>query len=363
MNKACGRLVTILSAGGLLANSAVALAAEPADNLRSAKLEVTAPETLEGFSRNNPAPKGQLLDYQFNYDTAGDSITVYIFRATHPNAALWFERADSVLNVGRKSWQLSDATPIERITAFGAAAPNGLRRAYRASQGMKSTALAVVQVNDWIVKVRSSSTTLDRDAQLARLDRVIAALAVKAALRPAHPLELPMACDEKIDSVIASLVGGKLIEKPSSTHTLTAGLLATDHARSLAGGKDSLAAEPNAYCKGTLVGPMAEVAALYRAKSGDGHWEVLFADSGRSFSGHAVPFDKAAPQVSGFGMMTVNDFDRSSVVFLTEGSPDPGISSDIGAMVVTGRMRGAPLTAVHYDSNQIDVNIPRGDKK
>ena len=76
-----------------------------------------------------------------------------------------------------------------------------------------------------------------------------------------------------------------------------------------------------------------------------------------------MPFDKAAPQVSGFGMMTVNDFDRSSVVFLTEGSPDPGISSDIGAMVVTGRMRGAPLTAVHYDSNQIDVNIPRGDKK
>lgn len=361
MKSVRGRFMAAVLGGTATIYSPATSSAETPEVRRSATMEVTAPGTLEGLTRGSP--KGQPLDYQITYDTSNDSISIYVFRATHPNAALWFERADAVLNISRRGWQLRDPTAVERITAFSASTPNGVRRAYRAGKDMKSTALAVIQVNDWIVKVRSSSATLDRDAQLARLDRILASLSIKAAQRPAYSLDLPGACDPKIDSVVASLIGGKVIEKPSTTHTLTAGLLATGYARALAGGEGSLAAEPGNYCKGTLVGPIAELATLYRAKSGDGHWEVLFADSGRSFSGHAVPLNKNAPQISGFGMMAVNDFDRSSVVFLTEGSPDPAISSDIGALVLMGRLKGAPLTAVRYDSNQIDVTVPDGDKR
>lgn len=244
----------------------------------------------------------------------------------------------------------------------GRPAPNGLRRAYRAGKEVKSTALAVIQVNDWIVKIRSSSTTLDRDAELARLDRVIAALTVKANLRPAYPLELPAACDGDTDSRIKSMLGAKIIEKPEQTHTLFAGLIAKNHAQQLAGGTASLAATPASYCKGTLAGQMAQLATLYRAKSGNGNWEVLFADSGRSITGLAIPLDKNAPQVTGFGMLTVNDFERSRVLVLTEGSPDPSTASEIGAMVLMDRIRGQPLTTVTYDTNQIEVSLPKDAK-
>lgn len=233
MTTKLSHLAAALIASSFAATSSVGLAANSSENLRSQALEVAAPGVLEGFTKSPPNPRSQPLDYQITYDTPGDSITVYVFRATHPNAALWFERADSVLNVGRKGWQLTNPTAIERITAFGASAPNGLRRAYRAGKDIKSTALAVIQVNDWIVKVRSSSTTLDREAQLARLARILAAISVKVVQGQANPLDLPAVCEGTIDSALASLIGGKLIEKPSTTHTLTAGVLATGYALGL----------------------------------------------------------------------------------------------------------------------------------
>lgn len=341
------------------AGASVALAAEATENLRSNALEVSGPDRLEGLPRG--APRGQPLDYQLTYDSKDDSITVYVFRATHPNAALWFERADSVLNIGRKGWQLSDATPIERITAFGAAAPNGLRRAYRAGKDMKSTALAVIQVNDWIVKVRSSSTTLDRDAELARLDRVIAALSVKASPRPAYPLELPAACPGGGRATITEVLAAEAIGKPDPAQTMMAGLLAMANGLDLAGGKGSLAAEPLAYCRAVLEGPMAELGTLYRSKAGDGHWEVVFADSGRSFSGHFLPRvgdDKA----TGFGMLTLNDFDRSHVLMLTKASPDPGSGSTVAATVLLGRGRLQPVSTAVYDSKTIELSLPKDAK-
>lgn len=122
-----------------------------------------------------------------------ESITVFIFRAALPDARLWFDRA--LPSVARAiPLAIFEAGPDTPFSAFGAAAPNGLYRIYRTDRPgpFRTTALAVAQAGEWLVKIRYSSASLDGEAMAARIAALAAAIRFPDPIVPAA-LSAPVA--------------------------------------------------------------------------------------------------------------------------------------------------------------------------
>jgi len=210
--------------------------------------------------------------------SAVESTTIYIFRTAIPDARLWFDRA--LPSVARNiPLAIFEAGPAEQFAAFAAPAPNGLYRIYTTSQQgpFRSTAIAVAQAGEWIVKIRLSSATLDRAAMAARIVALTDAIrfpaaTVRAALsapiadcaRPAADgTGRPIALDEE---VMALGLGG--------------GLILQQRARQPLGSNEA------GWCRDPAVA--AEAGTLLR--HGEGHWWIaLIGDAGIAISALAGP--------------------------------------------------------------------------
>ena len=340
----------------LLCKSAVAAAAEPSmPQAFLAKL----PDAVDGIPQLNSQGGVATYDLGANYKSGEDVISLYIFRATNPNAALWFERADSLINFIWKPKGLGEGEPIESFSVPGAQQPSGLRRAYRLGNG--STALAVAEVNGWLLKIRSTSDRLSPAEQIGRLDRIMKDLAVPPSLAPPHPLVLPPECAEADPNAsIEALVGAEAIRQPKGEDILAAGMTALAHADSVIGGKGSLAEEPTKYCRMKLPENLAPYGTAYRnidpAKKG---WTLLFADSGRSISGlETIVFESGKAQPG--GMVTANLLDRTTTAMILKGIP----LVDAAVPAVTPLiLRGGPdgYNSVVYGTHTVHVR-DLGDK-
>lgn len=139
------------------------------------------PETFEAQSiaerRDLGTPNDSVVDYEAA--TGTESTTLYIFKASVPNARLWFDRAMPVV-ASQIPMAIFEAGPVEKIAAFGSSLPTALRQIFVARQAgpFKSTALVVAQSGPWIVKVRATSATLGRAGLAARIDRHLAAVRI-----------------------------------------------------------------------------------------------------------------------------------------------------------------------------------------
>jgi hypothetical protein len=132
-------------------------------------------------------------------DPTGDLVTtIYLYRTMVPDASLWFDRALSTLLL--RPGQPVTAIPVPVTFARpGEAIESGLRTTIGVdSAEIRSTALAVVPLGDWLVKVRMSSARLDPAALDGRLTEFIQALrwprdtAAAPAARPIQPCERPL---------------------------------------------------------------------------------------------------------------------------------------------------------------------------
>ena len=141
------------------------------------------PMTFEMQSITDRRDLGTPNDSVVNYEaaTGTESTTVYIFKASVPNARLWFDRAMPIV-ASQIPMAIFEAGPLEKIAAFGAPSANALRQIFVARQAgpFKSTALVVAQSGPWIVKVRATSATLDRTGLATRIDRHLAAIRIAA---------------------------------------------------------------------------------------------------------------------------------------------------------------------------------------
>ena len=153
---------------------------------------ITLPATLLGFPRNEGQEyvKPQ-LDVAFRYFPADSSeeVSVYIYRVTSGTPSLWFNvSSDSIeqrASFGRKTRFEMPLT----FTPPGQSTASGLKAAWTLSDApYRSTALAIVPVGEWLVKIRYSATALETASLARRLDDVIAAIGwpgkIKAALAP-----------------------------------------------------------------------------------------------------------------------------------------------------------------------------------
>lgn len=325
----------VLGVASLAMPIAIATAAPETATLTvaAASPPLSPPDMLDGLAKQGVRSTIP-LDLTYSYGSNSERVTLYIFRATNPNAALWFERADTILAMTFSQRGLGEGTQIEPITSPDAPEPNGLMRTYSLKGDYSSTALAVLELNGWLVKVRSSSKTLDVIAQQARMSRILAALKATGPVVKPHKLMLPEACpEERLRFSMQELLDAEAISKAKTDDKILAGLSLAGHVAEVTGGEFGLAASPEAFCRARMQNE-TPIAALYRPKDADNTgWTILFADSGRAIA--SVPMISLPESNSKARAMLVADqLDKSAVIMLLKGMADPDASWQIGGEAI-----------------------------
>jgi hypothetical protein len=321
---------------------------------------LTLPAQFEDMIHEAAKDSLDPLNSNYSYVGGSDVATVYIFRATHPNAALWFERAQSVLRLIWANRGLGDANPQRLVTFAGAKTPNGFAQEFAVSSKTKSTAIALGEVNGWIVKVRLTSDKYTADEIAKKLDRLLLTLVTKQQLPPINPLILPDECPaSKSVTSLNALVASEVIANPKPETVALIGMQLIPFAEKVAGGPSSLARNPELYCRATFEGQSA-LAMTYRPKdNSDDSWTILFADSGTNISGSSSLIMEGKKDAQPGGILTANALEKVNLLVVAKGVPSPEVSFSVGANFI---LKGGDfLSAVPYNSRTVLLSLP--DKK
>jgi len=113
--------------------------------------------------------------------------TVYLFQSGVPDAALWFDRALTAILLRPEYGLEGGPAPVPAAFARpGAATASGLRASLDLTvPQLRSTAVTLAPIGDFMVKIRMSSARLDRAALDERLNRFVEGLRWPA--ESAHP--------------------------------------------------------------------------------------------------------------------------------------------------------------------------------
>ena len=153
----------------LHANSGITLPAQLADLPRTGAREYEKPQ----------------LDVLFTYkDKADDEeLSVYIYRVTTGAPAVWFEQAVRPISERPAFRRMTEMDLPVSFALPGQSVASGMRAAWTVSDSsIRSTALAIVPVGDWLVKFRYSSVTREAASLVRRLDAMIAGIGWPAAI-------------------------------------------------------------------------------------------------------------------------------------------------------------------------------------
>lgn len=271
--------------------------------------------------------RGGNFDVAAQYGQAEDPVTIYVYRAAYPNAALWFERVRHAMkrSVGKTGGQVAP----RGFTLGGAGAPNALREEVALDGGQwKSSSVAIAQLGEWLVKARVSSRTLDPAGVAARMDNLLAAIRFERPAPKPLPLAVPGPCGD-----VAQLRGRPLPRAaPGATGAAAAaGLAVVAAARGAAG----LAAEPSAWCRESS-GISPDHASLYRDRAGTG-WVALFGDSGMAVSAVAVGQVTGSPAMAA-AYATNPTSTRVVALYDSVPAPEPAIAQALP--VLAGQATG-----------------------
>ena len=220
---------------------------------------------------------GGEFDLIVQYGSNTEPATLYIYRSAYPNPALWYERTRRAMNANIAAGA-GDAWP--RGFALGSGSQNGLREEIELPEGsrFRSTAVAIAQVGQWMVKARITSPRLDKAGIAARMDALLGGLSLPASESPTHPLRLPSACSESLPLDGSPIRGDRESEIASAT---ALGAIEFAQAR----GSGGLAADPSSWCRSS--GPLDQHGSTYRQRDGSA-WVVLLGDSGTAISGRSL---------------------------------------------------------------------------
>lgn len=146
------------------------------------------PPVAAGLSRGSLVDSTE-AEQDVSADYGGEEglrTSVYLYRTMLPDAAVWVDRALAAILL-RPQFGL-DPAAMPSPVAFrrpGAAAASGLRATLPlAAGGFTSTAVALVPLDGWLLKVRMTSTRLDAAALDSRMTAFIEALGWPAETKP-----------------------------------------------------------------------------------------------------------------------------------------------------------------------------------
>jgi hypothetical protein len=281
-----------------------------AANWVHAKSKIALPDEIGDMRRGQErdVSGGRGVDVMVQYGSETEPVTVYVYRGSYPNPALWFERT-------RHAMKINVGSPTERVAPrsfrfAGASEPNGLREEIPLPQGgvWKTTAVAIAQTGEWVVKARMTSQTLDVTGIAAKMDRLLAGFQVPSGPGKTLPLIVPGPCDQDGTGAAGRPLRDRTDEATAAA--MLAGTAALAEARGFSG----LAAAPEKWCRTASEFP-AEHASVYRER-GTARWVALVGDAGMAVSG----FD-LAPTASGFATFSSNPT-SVRVVALYDGPAD-----------------------------------------
>ena len=259
----------------------------PTHDYKHPHADIILPPTLGGYSLIKQQDfYADSLDTGAEYRAEDQStfISVYIFRNSNGTVPIWFDRAQAALAANDRLGPVANTIAPRSFIPPGQSLATGMRSVYTVSQssiGIKSTAIVLMPVNDWYVKLRVSSQNLDATALDGLIDRVLNEIRFPAITDPA-PAAVPIpACSDALvfakeikparqpkDDVMKSAILGGLLDEASITEI-----------KKEAG--ETEAGSPVIWCRDASSAPMLGV---YRANGARHAYLLGLADSGRAIS-------------------------------------------------------------------------------
>ncbi len=253
-----------------------AVSAKPGKPYRFRHSGIIAPATLDGMRRVDVRQLGEEeLDVFAVYQNGSDAITVYVYRTLIGSVPVWFDRARASVEQRREMFgTVAPVAPVA-FTPPGQSTASGLMAGWTLGKApYRGTALAILPVGEWLVKVRYSSTTLDGAATAARIPAVLAALEWPRAV-PSAPVAAPIAdCAAPLAfaNAAAPITNGTALQSAA----LSGGLIAA-----VTSEKGTPPASPPVWCRDPAP---ARIGAAYRSGGTTDGYLLAISDSGRGFS-------------------------------------------------------------------------------
>lgn len=264
----------------LFASTMASPAAADSDSWQHPIADIAVDKAGPGLalSQSKDMTGGDNLDTVLQFGTQDDPATVYIYRSSFPNPALWI---DKTLIIALNRWEgMPKTAPAPTpITVSGASAPNGLRVAVEAvgDGPFRTTAIAFVHHNGWMLKYRISSKSLGLDDITKRIDQLISMTHFPAAKDDALPLKRPEPCqtDNKYAGELVKTQGDEAIAQVMASMIMA-------HAAAM--GVGGPAGEPDKWCEITDDGIEEPSIFSYRSKEAPDNWVILLGDDGSTVS-------------------------------------------------------------------------------
>lgn len=300
---------------------------------------ISIPDTVGEMTRGDTRDlSGKMTDNILQYGAGQTLVTVYVYQSAFPNPALWYSHTLAVMGPNVGSFDAS-VRPRE-FTVAGAPRANGLRAAFDIASGQyKSTAVALFQVNHWIVKIRVTSATLDRAGAEARVDQLLAAMHFARPSVNPTPLVVPTACD--VDSVYT----GRQLDEGKTRRLLAPATLMTMAVDGDVRGHSGLARDPQSWCQMKVDGLPEGTFAAYRRRDGL-DFVVLAGDAGKAIETRQLEGTRP-PAVALFG----SDSNETRLAALFDAEPDIKQATVTAITVMMGR-GPAPLASAHVEDAQ-----------
>lgn len=297
---------------------------------------ISIPDQIEDLKKGETrdVSGGKETDVAVQYGSGPLAATVYVYKASYPNPALWYERTIALMseNVGGFD---GSAKPIP-ITLAGSPRANGLRQSFEINNPngragvFKSTSFALIQVNDWMLKLRISSQNLGKDEVDKKMSALIDALKFSRTVADPLPLVTPSPCTDQAPAYKGKPIDGKVMEK-TLPESMAQGMVVMAEASGFGG----LAKEAEKWCSFALTEAPAALATGYREKQ-NGNYVILVADSGRTIAAQAMALIDSKAKATLFA----NVQGATKLVWMFDGLPTPDKALAGGFRVALGQEEG-----------------------
>ncbi|VWX60035.1 conserved exported hypothetical protein [Sphingorhabdus sp. 109] len=238
---------------------------------------MTMPARLGGFDRQyiRDLTDDGLDVYGQYYGKDGQTrLTLFFYRAAVNSVPLWFDAANQALRGNVKLLPGASEYLSSAFTPPGQSEASGLMAVYSTSGNeFKSTGVAMLPLNGWLVKIRFTSAELSAEELAASLMPILHDIGWPEEIvsGPAATVILPCENALKLSDRIKRI-------KPTMTDALSAGILNIP-VDDTADGE-----EPGIYCRDPQdFGPFS----IYRAGGSEDGYLMPLGDAGRAASVHA----------------------------------------------------------------------------
>lgn len=236
------------------------------------------PSKLGGFDRSKIRDLAEdQLDIVVSYKDPDQRgvLTLYLYRPVINDVPLWFETAKQSLMVGGLGKFVSELATDTVFTPPGQSSTAGMVVSYRLTgSSSKSTAIAMVPVNGWLLKVRYTSAEYDAQALANEIPKIVSAVETAKILEQAPQAVAIKLCTKKL-----KLKSKAKRFRPSLADALIGGVII-----SAAGEKGNDGDEPNetvTYCRDP--GEYGQWT-VFRANESKDSYIMPLGDSGRALS-------------------------------------------------------------------------------